>query len=135
MVPGRFTDETKTDVYLYQSGGNKKRLKTNLDVHLDHVRDSGLIDAIRLAKLWRVRNGLSIRTFVLELAVIKLLAGKKKKSLSGQMEHFWTELRDNSANLTVEDPANPNGNHLFQVSRRQFEESVGVSREAHARSD
>ena len=90
----------------------KKRLKTNLDVHLDHVRDSGLIDAIRVAKLWRVRNGLPIRTFVLELAVIKLLAGKKKKSLSGQMEHFWTELRDNSANLTVEDPANPNGNDL-----------------------
>jgi hypothetical protein len=36
---------------------DKKRLKTNLDVHLDHVRDSGVIDAIRLAKLWGVRNG------------------------------------------------------------------------------
>ena len=65
-----------------------------------------------MAKLWRVRNGLPIRTFVLELAVIKLLEDKKKKSLSAQMEHFWTELRDNSANLTVEDPANPNGNDL-----------------------
>jgi hypothetical protein len=112
VVAGRFTDETKTDAYLYQSGGEKKRLKTNLDLHLDHVRDSGLIDAIRLAKLWRVRNGLPIRTFVLELAVIKLLADKKNKSLSSQMEHFWTELRNNSANLTVEDPANPNGNDL-----------------------
>ena len=112
VVPGRFTDETKTDTYLYQSGGDKKRLKTNLDVHLDHVRDSGVIDAIRLAKFWKVRNGLPIRTFVLELAVIKLLKEKKKKSLSAQMEHFWTELRDNSANLTLEDPANPNGNDL-----------------------
>ncbi len=112
VVPGRFTDETKTDAYLYQSGAEKKRLKTNLDVHLDHVRDSSLIDAIRLAKLWRVRNGLPIRTFVLELAVIKLLADKKKTSLSAQMEHFWTELRDSSVNLTVEDPANPNGNDL-----------------------
>jgi hypothetical protein len=112
VVPGRFTDETKTDAYLYQSGGDKRRLKTNLDVHLNHVRDSGVLDAIRLAKLWKARNGLPIRTFVLELAVIKLLEGKKKKSLSAQMEHFWTELRDNSANLTVEDPANPNGNDL-----------------------
>jgi hypothetical protein len=112
VVPGRFTDETKTDAYLYQAGGDKKRLKTNLDVHLDHVRDSCLIDAIRLAKLWKVRNGLPIRTFVLELAVIKLLEDKKKKSLSVQMEHFWTELRDNSANLSVEDPANPAGNDL-----------------------
>ena len=37
---------------------------------------------------------------MLELAVIKLLEDKKKKSLSAQMEHFWTELPDNSANLT-----------------------------------
>ena len=44
--------------------------------------------------------------------MIKLLEGKTKKNLSTQMEHFWTELRDNSADLTVEDPANPNGNDL-----------------------
>ena len=112
VVPGRFTDETKADAYLYQSGDDKKRLKTNLDVHLDHVRDSDVIEAIRLAKLWKVRNGLPIRTFVLELAVIKLLEDEKKNNLSAQMEHFWTELRDNSANLTVEDPANPHGNDL-----------------------
>jgi hypothetical protein len=112
VVAGRFTDESQTDAYLYQSGGDKKRLKTNLDVHLDHVRNSNLIDAIRVAKLWKVRNSLPIRTFVLELAVIKLLADKKEKSISEQMEYFWTELRDNSANLTIEDPANPNGNDL-----------------------
>jgi len=112
VVPGRFTDETKTDAYLYQSSGEKKRLKTNPDVHLKHVRESSVVEAIRLAKLWKVRNGLPIRTFVLELAVIKLLQDKKKKNLSAQMEHFWTELRDNSANLCVEDPANPNGNDL-----------------------
>jgi len=114
VVPGRFTDEDRADAYLYQSSGDKKRLKTNLDVHLDHVRDSGVIEAIRLAKLWRVRNGQPIRTFVLELAVINLLEDKKKKSLSAQMEHVWTELRDNSANLTVEDPANPYGNDLSE---------------------
>ena len=112
VVPGRFTDDTKTDAYLYQSGGDKTRLKTNLDVHLDHVRNSGVIDAIRIAKLWRVRNGLPVRTFVLELAVIKLLKYQKTKCLSAQMEHFWTELRDNPANLCIEDPANPNGNDL-----------------------
>lgn len=112
VVPGRFTDDSKSDAYLYQSAGEKKRLKTNLDVHLKHVKESGVIDAIRLAKLWKVRNGLPIRTFVLELAVIKLLKGKTKKDISEQLEHFWTELRDNSANLTVEDPANPSGNDL-----------------------
>jgi hypothetical protein len=81
-------------------------------VHLKRVKESGLTDAIRLAKLWKVRNPLPIRTFVLELLVIKLLAGMKNKSIWKQMECFWTELRDNSANPSVEDPANPNGNDL-----------------------
>ena len=112
VVPGRFTDDTKTDAYLYQSTGDKKRLKTNLDVHLEHVKESGVIDPIRLAKLWKVRNGLPIRTFVLELAVIKTLKDKKKAGISDQMEHFWKELRDNSSSLSVEDPANPTGNDL-----------------------
>ena len=112
VVPGRFTDDTKTDAYLYQSSGDKKRLKTNLDVHLDYVRESGVIDAIRLAKLWKVRNGLLVRTFVLELAVIKLLEGHKKESISKQLEHFFTELRDHSTGICVEDPANPHGNDL-----------------------
>ena len=79
--------------------------------------------------------GLPIRTFVLELAVIKLLADKKKKSLSAQMEHFWTELRDNSANLTVEDPANPNGNDLSKCLDDNLKSQLGVCREAHARAD
>jgi general secretion pathway protein A len=69
--------------------------------------ESALAAFNALAKLWNVRNGLPIRTFVLELAVIKLLEDKKKKSLSAQMEHFWTELRDNSANLCVEDALFP----------------------------
>jgi hypothetical protein len=98
----------------FQSSGDKKRLKTNLDVHLDHVRNSGVIDAIRLAKLWKVRNWIPIRTFVLELAVIKLLEDHKKKSNSAQMEQFLTELRDHSADLCVEDSANPHGNDLSQ---------------------
>jgi hypothetical protein len=40
------------------------------------------------------------------------LKDQKTKCLSAQMEHFWTELRDNPANLCIEDPANPNGNDL-----------------------
>lgn len=127
VVPGRFTDETQTDAYLYQSGGDKTRLKTNLDVHLDYVRNSGLIDAIRVAKLWKVRNSLPIRTFVLELAVIKLLTDVKKKSLSTQMEQLWTELRDNSAKLTVEDPANPNGNDLSKCLDDNLKSQLAIA--------
>ena len=114
VVPGRFTDESKTDAYLYLSTGEKGRLKTNLDVHIEHVRDSGVADAIRLVKLWKVRNGVNLKSFVLELLVIDLLQDKKT-GLASQLEHIWTELRDGSEDISVEDPANPTGNDLSGI--------------------
>jgi hypothetical protein len=72
VVPGRYIDDSKADTFLYQSSGEKKRLKTNLEVHINHVKDSGVIETIRLIKLWRERKGLKFKTFVLELLVIKL---------------------------------------------------------------
>jgi hypothetical protein len=115
VVPGRFTDDSKTDVFLYQSSGEKERLKTNLDIHIKHVKESGVTDAIRLLKLWKARNGLSIKTFVLELLAIKLLKGKPGSGLATQLEDVWTEFRDNVEALSVEDPANPTGNDLSEL--------------------
>ncbi len=115
VVPGRFVDGNEGDVFLYRSSGDKERLKTNLDIHVAHVRDSGVVDAIRLAKLWREHNSIPIKTFALELLVIKILEKKKKSTLSEQMLHVWEQLRDNSANLSIEDPANPTGNDLSEL--------------------
>lgn len=115
VVPGRFTDESKADAYLYRSSGNKKRLKTNLDAHIKHVKESGVTDAIRLLKLWKVRNGLGIKTFVLELLAVKLLKGKSGSGLATQLEYVWTEFRDDVEALSVEDPANPTGNDLSEL--------------------
>jgi hypothetical protein len=107
--------KSQTDTFLYQSSGEKKRLKTNLDVHLSHVRNSGVVDAIRLVKLWSARKALMFKTFVLELLVIKLLKAKQSASLVHQLEHVWTELRDHANSLSVEDPANPTGNDLSEL--------------------
>lgn len=115
VVPGRFIDEKNEDVFLYRSSGEKGRQKTNLDVHIEHVRGSGVIEAIRLNKLWRARNYLSVRHFVLELLTIELLKWKKSLDLPGQLKHVWTELRDNIDAITIEDPANPTGNDLSEL--------------------
>jgi hypothetical protein len=115
VVPGRYTDDSKTDVFLYRASGEKKRLKTNLDVHINHVKDSSVIDAIRLLKLWRIRNGLTVKHFALELFTIDLLKKKKSSNLSEQLEHVWKELRDNIDGISIEDPANPTGNDLSDL--------------------
>jgi hypothetical protein len=112
VIPGRFVDESKSDAFLYQPSGEKKRLKTNLQVHIDHVRDSRVREAIRLIKLWRYHNGIQFKHFVLELLVIKLLKTKTAEGLDEQLTHVWTEFRDESESLSVQDPANPNGNDL-----------------------
>lgn len=115
VVPGRYTDDSKTDVFLYRSSGEKKRLKTNLDVHIQHVKQSGLTDAIRLLKLWRVRNGLRVKHFVLELLTIEILRAKRSSNLSRQLEHIWQQFSENSGKISVEDPANPAGNDLSEL--------------------
>ncbi len=115
VVPGRFIDEKNEDVFIYRSSGEKGRQKTNLDVHIEHVKGSGVIGAIRLMKLWRARNFLSVRHFVLELLTIELLKRKKLLEISQQLKHVWTELRDNVDDILIEDPANPTGNDLSEL--------------------
>ena len=115
VIPGRYVDDSKSDVYLHRTMGEKQWLKTNLQTHIEHIRDSGVRNAIRLTKYWKVYNGIEqAKTFVLELLVVKLLQDKTSWSLSEQLEHVWTQFRDESSSLSVEDPANSN-NDLTEI--------------------
>jgi len=130
VVPGRYVDASESDVFLHRTDGNKERLLTNLDVHIDHVRDSGVTEAIRAMKIWRNRNGLSsFKTFVLELAVIKLLADKKTDDLASQIIHVLTEFRDAIDDIAVTDPANSNNDlsPIFNATVRSQVSQVAKS--------
>jgi len=115
VVPGRYTDDSRKDAYLYQASGEKERLKTNLDIHIKHIKESGFTDAIRLFKLWKVRNGLRVKTFALELLTIESLKGSRLSNLSLQLEYVWERLRDDIKEISIEDPANPQGNDLSDL--------------------
>lgn len=116
VIPGRYTDQSNKDAFLYQSTGEKKYLKTNLQRHIDHVKKSGLVATIKLLKFWKVRNGLPITTFALELLVIKCLPRLRDASgLATCLQTFWTLLRDKIDDINIEDPANPTGNDLSHL--------------------
>ncbi len=105
VVPGKFI-ENSHDVFLHVRYGDKERMQTNLKTHIQHIVGSGCQDVIRLVKLWKVRNGLSLKTFVLELFVVKTLAGSQSKtnleaSFARVMEAFNTRMR-----VELVDPAN-----------------------------
>lgn len=115
VVPGRYTDSTNSDCYLYQNGGDKERLKTNLDTHISHIRDSALTDALKLLKLWRVLNGINVKQFAFELLGVDILKDKKNAVLSDQLQHFFETVSKAEKPITVEDPANPTGNDLMPL--------------------
>lgn len=115
VVPGRFTDESKGDVFLFQANGEKERLKTNLDKHIDHIKGSGVIDEIKLIKFWKQRNGLNVKTFILELLVVEVLKGRSSKGLEANLKKLWTAFRDEIDEIKIEDPANPSGNDLSEM--------------------
>ena len=114
VIPGRFTDDDKSDCFLHQEGSDKDRLKTNLDVHIEHIRESGFVPAIRVLKLWKTRKALDVKQFAFELLIVKLLDGTEK-DLPVQVKHVWTELRDRTEPVSIEDPANPNGTDLSDL--------------------
>lgn len=115
VVPGRFSDSTKTDTWLHRTTGDKKRLKTNLKVHIATIRDSGVVPLIRLIKFWASRFGIVAPTFVLELLCVDVASSVKGKNLENQVIYVLEQFRDHSDDLKVEDPANPNGNDLSEA--------------------
>jgi hypothetical protein len=115
VVPGRFVDDQRSDVFLYQAEGDKERLKTNLEKHVTHVRNSGNVDVVRLAKVWKARSALPVRTFVLELLVVEVLKDNIGQALDERITAFWEKLRDQIDDITIEDPANPTGNDLSSI--------------------
>lgn len=128
VVPGRYTDGTKTDCYLHQNGGDKSRLKTNLDKHIDHVKGCGTLDSICLLKLLRVRRAVVIKQFVWELMGIDLLAPLKKRDLADQLEGALRAIADAQEPLKVEDPANPVGNDLSGEVEKAWNDLKAVAR-------
>ena len=116
VVPGRYVDDDKEDCYLFQNEGDKQRLKTNLNKHISYIKDSGFVDEIRLAKIWKILRCISVKTFILELLIVKILGDKKaKEGFEENMKIFFENLYEKAETITIEDPANPQGNDLSDI--------------------
>lgn len=131
VVPGRFMNDERQGVFLFQAEGEKNRLQTNLRKHVDHIKNSGHADVIRLAKLWKLRCALDVKTFALELLVIEALRDFDKSTLEARIIRVWEALRDEVDDLSIEDPANPSGNDLSPIfgdaERRALEGAAALT--------
>ncbi len=105
VVPGRAIDQTYLYANLFASDKTQTK-QTSIKKHLDLVRkNGGYQEVIKLLKLWKLKHGLKIPTFALELATAKALSGNR-----GDLENrFWTVLtflRDSFPSCRLVDPAN-----------------------------
>ncbi len=106
VVPGKFIEGSK-DVFLHVAYGDKERMQTNLKTHIDQVANSGCVDVIRLAKLWNCRNNMDIKTFVLEIFVVRALTGSRNKSNpKAAFREVLGAMKDQFGMLQLVDPAN-----------------------------
>lgn len=112
VVPGRYVDLSSWDVFIHQNEGDKERLKTNIRLHIEHVKESGCTDVIMLTKLWRTRNRVDVKTFPLELLVIEVLKNDNAGDLEARFRRVLTAFAEGIHDLVIEDPANRTGNDL-----------------------
>ncbi|MDD5079722.1 MAG: nucleotidyltransferase domain-containing protein [Candidatus Omnitrophica bacterium] len=109
VVPGRFVDEKEQDAFLYQAQGKVKWIKTNLDTHIRFFKESGCVEVIKLAKIWNIRDNVNLKTFMLELLVVKCLSGSRSKSdLEISFKKVLECMGDEIIKIRLEDPANTN---------------------------
>lgn len=106
VVPGRFISDS-SDVFLHLSEGEKERLQTNLKTHINYIKSSGCVPVIRIVKIWAKRNGIDVKTFVLELFVVEVLKGfRNKDNLKVSFIKVLEEMKNRFGTIELIDPAN-----------------------------
>ena len=116
VVPGRAMDNDYKYANLYASEGDTTK-QTSIKIHIDHVRNGGHQEIIKLMKLWRLRHGVSIGSFVLELAIGQALYNSRGKNLEDKMLQVLEYLRDSYLAARLVDPANSNNVVSEGISR------------------
>lgn len=107
LVPGRLQPGYQNWFSLWR---NKAQTwtQTNIALQIQTVANSGRIDEIRILKLWRTLAGLDFPSFILELAVLQALHGKRLGDLANNVSAALEWLRDNMRTAQLVDPANTN---------------------------
>jgi hypothetical protein len=130
LVPAVHYGDSSEDHWLYVNKSNRERTKTNVDTHINTVRNSGRINEIILTKIWRKNHNLDFPSFYLELAVIEALKYKR----SGLADHFLAVLdylSNGFSSARFVDPANTANiisDDLTYVEKRAIASQAGQSR-------
>lgn len=107
LVPGRLHGGYRNWFSLWR---NKAQTwaQTNVELQIQTVANSGRTEEIRILKLWRTLAGLDFPSYILELAVLQALHGRRQGDLANNVSAALDWLRDNMRTARLVDPANSN---------------------------
>ncbi len=95
--------------------------KTNIDSHINSVKNSGRIDDIKLIKIWRKNKELDFPSFYLELSVIEALKGTSltDSSLSSNFVKVMNYLASDFESKVIKDPSNDNNEVSEELTQEE----------------
>jgi len=107
LVPGKKHTGNTNYHSLYRS---KKGTwtQTNINEHINKVRNSGILEEIILIKVWRKLHNLDFPSIYLELVVLEALAYKNKNQPATNFLSVLDYLAESFVDKTIMDPANTN---------------------------
>lgn len=114
VVPGRAQGSDFRYATLFKNLQPPSSLQTSVKVHIESVKDAGLSDIVRLAKIWKQRHRVDIATFPLEIAVQRALAGLRRDDLAAAFHTVLKWLAAEFSTARLVDPAN--SNNVIDVS-------------------
>ena len=113
IVPAKKTNQSSymkdlKSYYDHWLWSNKKqhRTKTNIQKHIDIVRDNSLQNYVMLTKVWRNNHGLDFPSIYIELMINEALSKKRSYDLAKDFYYILSYIRDNIENKKIVDPSN-----------------------------
>ena len=134
VVPAKKHRGYTSDHSLYRSKANTW-IQTNVATHVRIVSQSGRIDEIRAAKIWRKLHKIAFPSFYLEMSVINALSGKRTGCPG---ENFWKVLQHFAgdwASAVIYDPANTNNRLSDDLTASEKQRIVTVAKGSLAQSN
>ena len=107
--------------YLYNCYENTK-LRTSMQLHMEHIERYDRRDVIKLLKLWKYRRDVPIKTFLLEIMTHLACYDVSRESLSDQLEAVFEYIANNIVDRDFYDPANKDNIITKDLTRREKHE-------------
>ncbi len=105
LIPARQEWGGSNDHRIFETE-HQRVTRTNFSTHINVVKESGFVEEIRLAKIWRNLRNLRLPSFCLELAVLDALKHSPHDQPAANVGTVLGYLKDTLPNAPLRDPAN-----------------------------